>query len=79
MADPERSRDLMGGPRPDDVDTLGGPETETPETDLLGGPEDAGPASDLLGGPDDAAPGADILGGPEAATDELASGGPEPR
>lgn len=75
MTDPDRSRDLMGGPKPDDHDTLGGPETETPETDVLGGPEDAGPSGDLLGGRDDAGPDADILGGPENETDVLGRGG----
>lgn len=75
MADPEKSGDLMGGPKPDEMDTLGGPETETPETDLLGGPESAGPGGDLLGGPDDAGPGADVLGGPETQTDVLGPGG----
>lgn len=75
MADPERPRDVMGGPKPDEKDILGGPETETPETDLLGGPEDAGPSGDVLGGRDDAGPDADVLGGPEARTDVLGAGG----
>lgn len=75
MADSEKPFDLMGGPKPDENDILGGPETETPETDVLGGPEDAGPGGDVLGGRDDIGPDADILGGPEAETDVLSRGG----
>lgn len=73
--DSERPRDLMGGPKPDENDTMGGPETETPETDVLGGRQDAGPSGDVLGGRDDAGPEADVLGGPEAQTDVFARGG----
>lgn len=46
MAEPEMPRDVMGGPKPDEKDTMGGPETETPETDVLGGPETQ---TDVLG------------------------------